>query len=152
MPKLDLTSIPERKGSSYPAPFDKEVATRIRQRLGEAGGLTQFGVNLLQLPPGAWSSQRHWHASEDEFVFVISGEIVLITDRGEEVLRAGDCAAFPKNVPDGHHLINKSATPAHCLEIGTRMADEHVVYSDIDMEVDSKRGFTHKDGSPYPGK
>jgi uncharacterized cupin superfamily protein len=150
MPKLDLTSIPERKGSSYPAPFDKEPANRIRQRLGEAGGLTQFGVNLLHLPPGAWSSQRHWHSSQDEFVYVISGEIVLITDRGEEILRAGDCVAFPKNVPDGHHLVNKSGTTAFCLEIGTRTTDEHVVYSDIDMVLDSKLGFTRKGGAPYP--
>jgi uncharacterized cupin superfamily protein len=128
------------------------VANRIRQRLGEAGGLTQFGVNLLHLPPGAWSSQRHWHASEDEFIYVISGEVVLITDKGEEILHAGDCAAFPKNVPDGHHLVNKSSATAFCLEIGTRAADERVVYSDVDMLVDSKRGFTHKDGAPYPKK
>ena len=110
MPILDLTSIPEHKGSSYPSPFDKKSADRIRQRLGDAGGLTQFGVNRLQLPPGAWSSQRHWHSAEDEVVYVISGEVVLITDRGEEALRAGDCAAFPKDVPNGHHLINKSST------------------------------------------
>jgi uncharacterized cupin superfamily protein len=101
MPILDLTSIPEHKGSSYPSPFDKESADRIRQRLGDAGGLTQFGVNRLQLPPGAWSSQRHWHSAEDEFVYVISGEVVLISDRGQEALRAGDCAAFPKDVPNG---------------------------------------------------
>src|SRR5208282_3841881 len=150
MPKLDLTSVPGRKGSSYPAPFDKEVANRIRQRLGEAGGLTQFGVNLLHLPPGAWSSQRHWHALEDEFVYVMSGEIVLITDRGEEILRAGDCAAFPSNVPDAHHLVNRSGNTARCLEIGTRTPDERVVYSDIDMVVDPKIGFAHKDGTPYP--
>ena len=150
MPKLDLTTIPERKGSSYPAPFDKQVANRIRQRLGEAGGLTQFGVNLLHLPPGAWSSQRHWHALEDEFVYVVSGEIVLITDRGEEILHAGDCAAFAKNVPDGHHLVNKSSTTALCLEVGTRTTDERVVYSDIDMVLEPKLGFTHMDGAPYP--
>ena len=127
MPKLDLTSIPESKGSSYPAPFDKEPAKRVRQRLGDAGGLTQFGVNLLQLPPGAWSSQRHWHSAEDEFVYVISGEVVLITDKGEEVLRAGDCAAFPSNAPDGHHLVNKSGTTAVCLEIGRASCRERVL-------------------------
>jgi len=153
MPKLNLVSIPERKGSSYPAPFDKESANRIRQRLGDAGGLTQFGVNLLHLPPGAWSSQRHWHSAEDEFVYVISGEIVLITDQGEEILHAGDCVAFPKNVPDGHHLVNKSGTTAFCLEIGTRTTDKCVVYSDIDMVLDSKVGwYTHRDGTPYPRK
>jgi uncharacterized cupin superfamily protein len=150
MPKLDLSSIATHKGSSYPAPFDREAANRIRQRLGDAGGLTQFGVNLLQLPPGAWSSQRHWHALEDEFVFVLSGAVVLITDQGEETLRAGDCAAFPRNRPDGHHLVNRGDTTAVCLEIGTRITGERVVYSDIDMLVDPQHGFTHKDGTPYP--
>jgi uncharacterized cupin superfamily protein len=150
MPKLDLTSIPKHKGSHYPAPFDREVADRVRQRLGDAGGLTQFGVNLLQLPPGAWSSQRHWHLLEDEFVFVVSGAVVLITDQGEEALRAGDCAAFPRNSPDGHHLVNRSDTTAVCLEIGTRMTGERAVYPDIDMLYDPQLGFTHKDGTPYP--
>ena len=150
MPKLDLTSIPKRKGSSYPEPFNKEPADRIRQRLGDAGGLTQFGINLLHLPPGAWSSQRHWHSAEDEFVYVISGEVVLVTDKAEEVLRAGDCAAFPGNAPDGHHLVNKSGTTAVCLEVGTRTTDDFVVYPDIDMVFDPKVGwYTHRDGTPY---
>lgn len=150
MPKLDLTSVPERRGSAYPAPFHREVAERVRQRLGDAGGLTQFGVNLLHLPPGAWSSQRHWHAKEDEFVWVVSGEVVLVTDQGEEILRAGDCAAFAKNTPDGHHLVNRSETTALCLEVGSRMQAESVVYSDIDMVLDPQKGFTRKDGTPYP--
>ena len=151
MPKLDLMSIPQRKGSSYPAPFDEKPANRVRQRLGDAGGLTQFGVNLLHLPPGAWSSQRHWHSAEDEFVYVISGEVVLITGRGEEVLRAGDCVAFPRNVPDGHHLINKSDTLVVCLEVGTRMEHDFTDYPDIDMVFDPKVDcYTHKDGTPYP--
>ncbi len=153
MPKLDLTSIARRKGSSYPAPFDQEPANRIRQRLGDAGGLTQFGVNLLQLPPGAWSSQRHWHSAEDEFVYVISGEVVLITDEGEDVLRAGDCAAFPRNAADGHHLVNNSRATALCLEIGTRATDDVTMYPDIDMMFDPKVGsYTHRDGTPYPPK
>ncbi len=150
MPKLDLSSIAIRQGSSYPAPFAREAAQRTRQRLGDAGGLTQFGVNLLQLPPGAWSSQRHWHALEDEFVFVVSGEVVLVTDQGEETLHAGDCAAFPKNTPDGHHLVNRSDAAVVCLEVGTRVDGERVVYPDIDLLVEPKRGFTHKDGTPYP--
>jgi uncharacterized cupin superfamily protein len=150
VPKLDVTAIASRVGSSYPAPFDQQAAQRIRQALGDAGGLTQFGVNLLQLPPGAWSSQRHWHSLEDEFVFVISGEIVLITDRGEELMHAGDCAAFRANTPDGHHLVNRSGSAALCLEIGSRVRGDCVVYSDIDMRVDPQRGFTHKDGTPYP--
>jgi uncharacterized cupin superfamily protein len=153
MPKLDLTSIPERKGSGYPAPFDQPCAERVRQRLGDAGGLTQFGVNRLQLPPGAWSSQRHWHATEDEFVYVVSGEVVLITDKGEELLRAGDCVAFPRNMSDGHHLVNKSNVTAVCLEVGTRVTEDVATYPDIDMVFDTKVGsYTHRDGTPYPKK
>jgi uncharacterized cupin superfamily protein len=151
MPKIDVTSASERKGSSYPAPFDAPCAERIRKRLGDAGGLSDFGVNLLHLPPGAWSSQRHWHSTEDEFVYVLSGEVVLVTGKGEEVLRAGDCAAFPKGVADGHQLINKSAAMAICLEVGTRTNDDFCVYPDIDMQIDSRVGvFAHKDGTPYP--
>ncbi len=151
MPKLDLLSIPTRKGLSYPAPFDRQSTERIRQRLGDAGGLTQFGVNLLQLPPGAWSSQRHWHSAEDEFVYVISGEVVLVTDSGEQVLRAGDCAAFPCNVPDGHHLVNRSGSVAVCLEVGSRIPDDFTTYPDIDLLFDpSVDGFVHRDGTPYP--
>ena len=153
MPKLDLTSVTEREGSSYPAPFDRQPAKRIRQRIGDAGRLTQFGVNLLKLPPGAWSSQRHWHSLEDEFVYVIDGEVVLVTDKGEEVLRAGDCAAFPANAPDGHHLINKSNAAALCLEVGTRAADDFTTYPDIDLVFDPKIGdYTHRDSTPYPAR
>jgi uncharacterized cupin superfamily protein len=151
MPKLDLTTTAQRKGSSYPEPFHQIAVNRIRQRLGDAGGLTQFGVNLLQLPPGEWSSQRHWHSAEDEFVYVISGEVVLVTDKGQEVLRAGDCAAFPRNTPDGHHLINKSGTIALCLEVGARVQGDVTMYPDIDMMFDPNvDNFTHKDGTPYP--
>ncbi len=150
MPKIDVKSVPGRRGSGYPAPFGEIAKDRVRQRLGDAGGLTQFGVNLLQLPPGAGSSQRHWHSGEDEFVYVVSGEVVLVTDKGEEVLRAGDCAAFPKDVGDGHQLLNKSPAMAVCLEVGTRSADDVTIYSDIDMKIDKKGGgFTHKDGTPY---
>lgn len=151
MPRIDIAKVPERKGSAYPAPFHEIAKGRIRQRLGDAGGLSQFGVNLLTLPPGAGSSQRHWHSAEDEFVYIVSGEVALVTDKGEEILRAGDCAAFPKTVPDGHQLINKSAAVAVCLEIGTRTSDDVCTYSDIDMKIDSTVGFyTHKDGTPYP--
>lgn len=151
MPKIDIAKVPERKGSAYPAPYHEIAKGRIRQRLGDAGGLNQFGVNLLTLPPGAGSSQRHWHSNEDEFVYIVSGEVTLVTDKGEEILRAGDCAAFPKGVPDGHQLINKSAVPAVCLEIGTRTSDDVCTYSDIDMQIDAKVGwYVHKDGTPYP--
>jgi uncharacterized cupin superfamily protein len=151
MPKLDVESIPQRKGSGYPAPFHEVAGERVRQRLGDAGGLTQFGVNLLELPPGAWSSQRHWHSGEDEFVYVLSGEVTLVTDKGDELLRAGDCATFPMNVADGHHLINKSNAMATVLEVGTRAEEDVCQYPDIDLMIDSKDNkFTHKDGTPYP--
>jgi uncharacterized cupin superfamily protein len=151
MPKLDVGSIQKRTGSGYPAPFHEAVSDRVRQRLGDAGGLTQFGVNLLTLPPGAWSSQRHWHSGEDEFVYVLSGEVTLVTDKGEDVLRAGDCAAFPKNDSNGHHLINKSKTNATVLEVGTRAEVDVCQYPDIDLMIDSKIDkFTRKDGTPYP--
>lgn len=153
MSKLDLSCIPERQGSNYPHPFDREVGQRMRQRLGDAGGMTQFGVNRLQLAPGAWSGQRHWHSAEDEFVCVLSGELVLITDDGEQVMHAGDCAAFPANSPNGHHIINKSAFVAVCLEVGSRNASDRVEYSDIDMIFDPKiDAYVHKDGAPYPAK
>ncbi len=150
MPKIDIASAPVRKGSSYPAPFDEKPAARIRHALGDAGSLNDFGVNLIELPPGAWSSQRHWHSTEDEFVYVISGEVTLVTDDGEEIQRAGDCAAFPKNTSNGHHLINKTNALAVCLEIGTRSSDDVTVYSDIDLKIDARDNrYTHKDGTAY---
>jgi uncharacterized cupin superfamily protein len=112
MPKIDIDATPVRKGSGYPAPFNAACAARLRQRLGEAGGLSDFGVNLMRLPPGNWSSQRHWHSHEDEFVYVIEGEVTLIEDDGETVLRAGDCAAFAKGSGNGHHMINRSGAMA----------------------------------------
>ncbi|HET6655891.1 MAG TPA: cupin domain-containing protein [Gammaproteobacteria bacterium] len=151
MPKLDLNTIPRRTGSSYPAPFHEPCSNRVRQRLGDAGGLTSFGVNRLELEPGAWSSQRHWHSEEDEFVYVLSGELVLVTDAGEQTLRAGDCAAFPKGESNGHQLINKSADTAICLEVGGRSNEDVCTYPDIDLRIDSRDGiYTHKDGTPYP--
>jgi uncharacterized cupin superfamily protein len=150
MPRIDVKSVPERKGSAYPAPFDAIAKERVRQRLGDAGGLSDFGVNLLQLPPGAASSQRHWHSAEDEFVYVVSGELTLVTDKGAEILRAGDCAAFPKGAADGHQLVNRSNAMAVCLEVGSRSAEDVTDYSDIDMKIDKRGGgFTHKDGTPY---
>lgn len=151
MPKLDPASIRHYTGSSYPAPFHEPCANRVRQVLGDAGGLTDFGVNRLELAPGTWSSQRHWHSAEDEFVYILAGEVVLVTDGGEETLRAGDCAAFPKNAPDGHHLVNRSNEVAICLEVGTRSGDDVCTYSDIDMRIDSRDDqYRHRDGAPYP--
>src|ERR1700677_82236 len=102
MPKIDTAAVPARKGSGYPAPFAAPCAARTRQRLGEAGGLVDFGVNLMTLPPGGWSSQRHWHSDEDEFVYVLQGEVMLVEDGGEIILRAGDCATFAKGTGNGH--------------------------------------------------
>lgn len=151
MPKIDIAAVPERKGSGYPPPFDAPCATRVRQRLGNAGGLTDFGVNLMHLPPGAWSSQRHWHSHEDEFVYVLKGELTLIEDGGETLLRAGDCAAFAKGSGNGHHMINKSEATAVYLEVGSRAREDITTCSDIDMKSANADGrFVHKDGTPYP--
>jgi uncharacterized cupin superfamily protein len=150
MPKIDLTAVPARKGSGYPSPFDIPCANRLRPRLGDAGGLSDFGVNLMTLPPGAWSSQRHWHSHEDEFVYVIEGELTLVEDQARTVLRAGDCAAFPKGTGNGHHLINESPEVAVYLEVGTRQSADLTTCSDIDLKSANADGrFVRKDGTPY---
>ena len=153
MPKIDLSAVPIRKGSGYPDPFDAPCATRTRQRLGDAGGLTDFGVNLMTLPPGGWSSQRHWHSHEDEFVYLLEGELTLVEDGGETLLKAGDCATFARNSGNDHHLINRSTATALYLEVGSRNPDDVITCSDIDMMSPSSDGrFLHKDGTPYPGQ
>ena len=149
MKKIDMPAVRARKGSDYPSPFDGPCRERVRHALGDAAGLTQFGVNLQRLPPGAWSSQRHWHTAEDEFVWVLEGEVVLVTDAGEEVLVAGDCTGFKAGATDGHHLQNRSNSDALILEIGSRHPHEDIVgYPDIDLKW-SAAGYTHKDGTPY---
>jgi len=153
MPKIDVTAVPAHQGSGYPAPFDAPCATRRRQRLGDAGGLRDFGVNLMTLAPGGWSSQRHWHSDEDEFVHVLEGEVILVEDGGESVLRAGDCAAFPKGSGNGHHIVNRSSATAVYLEVGSRNPNDLTTYSDIDMMSSNADGqFVHKDGTPYPDR
>jgi uncharacterized cupin superfamily protein len=152
--RIDLSSLRSVVGTLYPPPFDEPCRARERTRLGDAAALTQFGVNLLRLPPGAWSSQRHWHTGEDEFVYVVSGEVVLATDAGEEVLRAGDCAGFPANDRDGHCLQNRSAQDAVVLEIGSRVPGSVAYYSDIDMIAPAggkPAAYTRRDGTPYEG-
>lgn len=150
MPKIDLATVPVRKGSGYPASLAAPCADRLRQRLGDAGGLADFGVNLMRLPPGNWSAQRHWHTHEDEFVYVLEGELVLVEDGAETLLRAGDCAAFPKNSGNGHHLINRSGAMAVYLEVGSRSPHDVIYGSDIDMKSASADGrFTRRDGTPY---
>jgi uncharacterized cupin superfamily protein len=148
MAKIDVMAVAERKGSAYPEPYRQKAKGRLKRRLGDAAGLTDFGVNRVRLPPGEWSSQRHWHTHEDEFVYVIEGELTLITDAGEQVLRAGDCAGFAKNRPDGHHLINKSANMAIYLEVGSRHAADICEYPDIDMRLVNGR-YVRKSGDPY---
>lgn len=152
MPKIDIAAVPVRRGSTYPAPFDIPCRERQRQALGDAGGLDQFGVNLITLPPGAWTSQRHWHTAEDEFVWVVRGEVVLVEDGGETVLRAGDCAAFKSGVANGHHIQNRSGEVALLLEIGTRDdVNDGCDYPDIDMVIrPGEDGLCrHRDGTPY---
>ena len=153
MPKrIDHNAVPASVGSGYPAPFHEPCAARERRRLGDAAGLSDFGVNRLRLAPGSWSSQRHWHTHEDEFVFVLEGEVLLITDEGEEILRAGDSAGFKAGANNGHHLQNRSARDALLLEVGSRKPKEDGAhYPDIDLQYPAGRdGFTHKDGRPYP--
>lgn len=153
MAKIDIESLPRRTGCGYPPPFDQPCRDRVRRRLGDAGGLTDFGVNLLELRPGAWSSQRHWHSAEDEFVWVLEGEVVLIDNGGEQALRAGACVAFPKGDRNGHHLVNRSNAIVRCLEIGSRKPDDDTCdYPDIDLHLRRGEGFAHKDGSFYPTK
>ncbi len=151
MPKINLADLPVRVGTGYPAQFNGACAGRTRRRLGDAGGLSGFGVNLMTLPPGKWSSQRHWHSHEEEFVYVLSGELILVEDGGETALCAGDCAAFPKGSGNGHHLQNRGTIEAIYLEVGSRHPDDLTTCSDIDMMSSNRDGtFVHKDGSPYP--
>ena len=150
-PALDPETVHARVGSSYPEPFRSLVGGRRKRALGDALGLTNYGVNLVELPPGALSSMRHWHSKQDEFIYVLEGELTLITDAGEQVLRAGMVAGFPAGANDGHHLINRSGAPARYLEIGDRTLDDATVYPDVDLDlpVDIENGFLHKDGTPY---
>ncbi|WP_425045639.1 cupin domain-containing protein [Primorskyibacter sp. S87] len=151
MPKLDLTRIERRTGSTYPGKLRATMDGRSSLRLGDAGGLTQFGVNMVRLEPGGMSSLRHYHLEQDEFAMAIEGTLVLVDDDCEHEMRPGDCATFPAGDPNGHHLINRTDAPAAFLVVGTRTPTETAYYSDIDMMVktdtDGSR-FTCKDGSP----
>ncbi len=154
MPKIDIASAPIATGTRYLAPFDQPCKARFSFRLGDAAGLSQFGVNLTRLPPGTWSSQRHWHEREDEFVYVLAGEVVLIEDGGEVTLVAGDAAGFKSGVPNGHHFINRSNAEALLLVVGSRDDADHGEYPDIDMRFlpgryTGKGGYTRKDGTRY---
>jgi uncharacterized cupin superfamily protein len=153
MPKIDIASLKLENTSGYPEPFRQAVAGRWRKRLGNAVGLSQFGVNLTTLKPGAWSSQRHWHEAEDEFIYVLEGELVVCEDTGETVLKPGDAAGWKANTPNGHCLINRSQRDAVYLEVGTRAAKETAHYPDIDMRVERDENgarYMRKSGEIYP--
>ena len=141
-----------RTGTIYPPPYDKPLAGRAKRALGDLFGLSQFGVNLTVLAPGASSSERHWHEQEDEFIYIVEGEATLIDDAGEHLLTTGMCAGFKAGVPNGHRLVNRSSQPVTVLEVGTRSADETAHYPEADMLARKAGGkFTifHKDGTPY---
>ena len=133
MPKIDATKITEVNGSFYPSALGEACRGRHWKRLGDAAGLTQFGANLVRVEPGAWSSLRHWHEEEDEFLIMVSGELVLVEDEGESVMHAGDCAGFAKGSGNGHHLVNRSTEDGFFLVIGTRGTKERCHYPDADL-------------------
>src|ERR1044071_8835164 len=148
-PALTVDDLPVRTGSGYPPPHDEPCRQRRRRALGDAFGLTQFGVNLLELAPGTWSSQRHWHERQDEFVYVLEGEATLVTAEGETVLSAGMVAGFKAASGNGHHIVNRSNAVVRLLEVGTRTTEETATYSDIDMmyrEDATPEGYFTKDG------
>jgi uncharacterized cupin superfamily protein len=150
--RLEIDAIPIHVGSGYPAPFAEAVAKRQRKRLAEAAGLDKIGITLLRLPPGTWSTQRHWHMHSDEFVYVLSGEVVLVTDDGEEIMRAGDAAGFKASDQNGHHLQNRSPADALILEIGNHLDNDTAYYPDIDLIaslIDGRSVLTQRDGTVY---
>ncbi|MFP5328634.1 MAG: cupin domain-containing protein [Alphaproteobacteria bacterium] len=150
MPKLDLESIELTNRTTYPMPFAAEMSRRSYRRLGPAGGLTDIGISQVVLEPGGVSSQRHWHKGIDEFVVVLEGEAVLIEDEGETLMRAGDCAAFPKDRPNGHQLVNRGDRPCVFLAIDSRLSEGDCHYPDVDLHWDnSAQRYTRKDGTPY---
>lgn len=151
-PAVPAEALPARRGSSYPKPFHEVCLEREKRVLGDYFGLEDFGVNLVTLPPGAWSSQRHWHTHEDEFLYVLEGTPTLVTDDGEIPLRPGSIAGFRASSGNGHCVVNKGTTTAKFIVVGSRKQDDDVYYSDIDMQI-LKRGhggrFSRKNGEPY---
>ena len=155
-PALDPSTLEPRTGSGYPEPFRSRVLPREKRALGDALGLTKVGVNLTTLPPGKESSMRHWHTHEDEFIFVLSGEVVVRSDAGEQVLHAGMCAGFPASADgktgDGHQLINRGSEPAVYLEVSNRDKADKAFYPDVDLQFHGAAAavmFTRKDGSRF---
>jgi len=151
-PAFDPKDLPEQSTTGYPEPYKSRVAGRYKRRLGDAAGLRNFGVNLTRLDPGAESSMRHWHAKQDEFVYILEGEVTLVTGAGRQKLKPGMAAGFPAGKADGHQLVNETKKPVLYLEIGDRAPGDGATYSDVDLAanlVDGKWAFTHKDGSPH---
>jgi uncharacterized cupin superfamily protein len=154
MPKIDISSIPVQQIASYPTRFAEIIAGREKQKLGEAVGLTQFGVNMTRIKPGSASSLRHWHEQEDEFIYMLEGELVLAENDGDTVLKAGDAAGFKAGSAIGHCLVNRGICDAVYLEIGTRAAVERVHYCDVDMILEregSSRRYLNRSGAPIQG-
>lgn len=154
MGKIDVGKVPVATGTGYPAIYAAPCKDRENQRLGLAADLTQFGVNKTRLKPGVWSSQRHWHGKEDEFVYVLEGEVVLVTDAGEQIMGPGDCAGFKAGVQDGHCFQNRSSRDAVILSVGSRDNADWCIYSDIDLQLKPGRyegggGYAKKDGTPF---
>ena len=152
LPALDPATVEQIRRSGYPEPYRSQMGDRAKQRLGDACELTKFGVNLVTLAPGAQSALRHWHTLEDEFVYVLSGEVALITNDGEQILRAGMCAGYPAGNRDGHHMINRSDAAAQYLEIGSRIEGDNAFYPDDDLMWVETEGGTiaaHKDGKRH---
>jgi len=148
----DPIALPGRRTTSYPAPLNEAFEGRFKRALTERLGLTQFGVNVTTLEPGAKSSHRHWHLKEDEFIFILDGELVLVTNEGEQTLRSGMAAGFPAGEENAHHLVNRGGAPATYLEIGTRSQDDRAAYPDVDLKAEKIGGqfrFFHKNGEPY---
>ncbi len=151
-PALDPANVPVKTGGDHPEPFRARVAAREKRSLGEALGLGNFGVNLVRLPPSAVSTLRHWHSRQDEFVYVVAGELTLVTEGGAQLLTVGMAAGFPAGVPDGHVLENRTESDALYLEVGDRTEGDEVDYPDIDLlvrQVDGEECYVHKDGTPY---
>jgi uncharacterized cupin superfamily protein len=145
LPKLDLDTIPQTNATGYPEPYSDAVQGRWYRRLAPASGISDFGFSHVTLKPGAWSSQRHWHEGEDEFVVILSGEAVLVDDSGETMMRAGDVAAFPKGDGNGHVLQNRSDVDCVLIAVG-RPAESACHYPDIDMHLPAGEGYRRKDG------
>jgi uncharacterized cupin superfamily protein len=152
LPAIDPAEVPEKRGSGYPEPFRSRMGERGKRRLGDAAGLTKLGINLVALAPGGQSALRHWHTLADEFVYVLEGEVVLVTNAGEQRLTAGACAGYAAGARDGHHFVNRSSSVARYLEIGNRIEGDNAFYPDDDLllcEDENGGYYAHKDGRRY---